>query len=97
MADDFTTGATSAAHSLRAYVMRNPYKSIDNMTADDFDNMFDGFVQENSEISATASFADAAGTGTLSFPGDIAAADSQTNADQADYPEKHLKKAKYGA
>ena len=89
MADDYTTGATSAVHSLRAYVMRNPYKSVEAMTADDFDAMFDLFVAENSEISSTASFEDAAGTGTLSFPGDIAAADSQTNANQATYPEKH--------
>jgi len=89
MADDFTTGATSAVHSLRAYILRNPYKSIGGMTNDDFDNMFDLFVAENSEISATPSFEDAAGTGTLSFPGDIAAADSQANANQAIYPEKH--------
>ncbi|RLC57146.1 MAG: hypothetical protein DRI30_04735 [Chloroflexi bacterium] len=60
------------------------------MTNDDFDNMFDLFVAENAEISATPSFEDAAGTGTLSFPGAIAAADSQSNADQATYPEKHL-------
>ena len=90
MADDFATGATSAAHSLRAYVVHNPYKSVEAMTLDDFDAMFDLFVAENSEISSTASFEDAAGTGTLSFPGDIAAADSQTNANQATYPEKHV-------
>jgi hypothetical protein len=59
------------------------------MTKDDFDNMFDLFVAENSEISATPTFEDAAGTGTLSFPGAIAAADSQANADQAIYPERH--------
>lgn len=88
MADNFTTGATSAAHSLRAYVMRNPLKTFGNMTADDFDNMFDLFVAENAEISSTPSFSDAS-SGTLSFPGDIAAADSQANADQAIYPEKH--------
>lgn len=90
MADDFTTGATSAVHSLRAYIMRNPYKSVEAMTSADFDAMFDLFVAENSEISATASFEDAAGTGTLSFPGDIDAADSQSSADQATYPEKHV-------
>ena len=90
MADDFATGATSAAHSLRAYVMRNPFKSMEAMTADDFDAMFDLFVAENSEISSTASFEDAAGTGTLSFPGGIEAADAQANADQATYPEKHV-------
>jgi len=89
MADDYTTGATAAVHALRAYVMRNPYKSMEAMTADDFDAMFDLFVAENSEISATATFEDAAGTGTLSFPGDIAAADAQANADQATYPERH--------
>lgn len=89
MADDFTTGATSAAHSLRAYITRNPFKTFGNMTKDDYDNMFDLFVAENSEISATPSFEDAAGTGTLSFPGAIAAADNQSNADQAIYPEKH--------
>jgi len=89
MADDYTSGATSAVHSLRAYVLRNPFKDMNVMTADDFDNMFDLFVAENSEISATASFLDAAGTGTLSFPGAIAAADSQANADQAIYPERH--------
>ncbi len=89
MADNFATGATSATHSLRAYVVRNRYKSLGNMTLDDFDNMFDLFVAENSEISSTPSFEDAAGTGTLSFPGGIAAADSQANADQADYPERH--------
>ena len=83
MADDFTTGATSATHSLRAYVTRNPFKGPGGMTKQDFDNMFDLFVAENSEISSTASFEDAAGTGTLSFPGAIAAADSQANADQA--------------
>jgi len=90
MADDFATGATSAAHSLYAYIKRNPYKSVEAMTADDLDAMFDLFVAENSEISATASFEDAAGTGTLSFPGAIAAADAQANADQATYPEKHV-------
>lgn len=89
MADDFTTGATSAVHSLRAYVTRNPFKSMESMNADDFDKMFDLFVAENSEISATASFEDAAGTGTLSFPGAIEAADNQANADQATYPESH--------
>ena len=89
MADDYTTGATAAAHSLRAYVVHNPFKSVEAMTADDFDAMFDLFVAENSEISSTATFEDAAGTGTLSFPGDIAAADSQTNVDQAIYPERH--------
>ena len=89
MADDFTTGATSATHSLRAYIVRNPFKSVGGMTLIDFDNMFDLFIAENAEISATPSFVDAAGTGTLSFPGDIAAADSQANADQANYPEKH--------
>lgn len=87
MADDFTTGATSAVHSLRAYIVRNPFKALGNMTLDDFDNMFDLFVAENSEISATPSFEDAAGTGSLSFPGDIDAADSQASADQATYPE----------
>jgi len=87
MADDFTTGATSAVHSLRAYITRNPFKALGGMTKDDFDNMFDLFVAENSEISATASFEDAAGTGTLSFPGGIAAADAQSSADQATYPE----------
>ena len=89
MADDFTTGATSGVHSLRAYVLRNRYKSTGGMTNDDFDNMFDLFVAENSEISATPSFEDAAGTGTLSFPGAITAADDQANADQAIYPERH--------
>ncbi len=88
MADDFTTGATSATHSLRAYVVRNRYKGLGGMTVDDFDNMFDLFVAENSEISSTPSFSDAS-SGTLSFPGGIAAADSQANADQADYPERH--------
>lgn len=88
MADDFTTGATSAVHSLRAYVMRNPFKSMESMNADDFDKMFDLFVAENAEISATPSFADAA-AGKLSFPGDIDAADSQASADQATYPESH--------
>lgn len=87
MADDYTSGATSAVHSLRAYVMRNRFRSMEAMTSQDFDAMFDLFVAENSEISATASFLDAAGTGTLSFPGAIAAADSQANADQATYPE----------
>ena len=90
MADDFATGATSAAHALRAYVVHNPYKSVEAMTLDDFDAMFDLFVAENGEISSTASFEDAAGTGTLSFPGAIEAADSQTNANQATYPEKHV-------
>jgi hypothetical protein len=89
MADDYTSGATSAVWALRAYVMRNPYKSLGGMTATDFDNMFNMFVAENAEISSTASYLDAAGTGTLSFPGGIAAADAQSNADQATYPEKH--------
>ena len=88
MADDFTTGATSATHSLRAYVVRNRYKALGNMTLDDFDNMFDLFVAENGEISSTPNFSDAS-SGTLSFPGGIAAADSQANADQATYPERH--------
>ncbi len=87
MADDYTSGATSAVHSLRAYVTRNRFRAMEAMTLQDFDAMFDLFVAENSEISATPSFLDAAGTGTLSFPGAIAAADSQANADQATYPE----------
>lgn len=88
MADDFATGVTSGVHSLRAYITRNPFKALGNMTKDDFDNMFDLFVAENSEISSTPDFSDAT-SGTLSFPGGIVAADSQSNADQADYPEKH--------
>ncbi len=87
MADDYTSGATSAVHSLRAYVTRNRFRSVEAMTFQDLDAMFDLFVAENSEISSTPSFLDAAGTGTLSFPGAIAAADSQANADQATYPE----------
>jgi hypothetical protein len=88
MADDFTTGVTSGVWSLRAYVLRNRYKSTGGMTNDDFDNMFDLFVAENSEISSTPSYADAS-SGTLSFPGAITAADDQANADQAIYPERH--------
>lgn len=87
MAEDFTTGATSAIHSFRAYVMQNPNKTFGGMTADDFDNMFDLFVAGNSEISSTASFEDDAGTGTLSFPGDITAADTAAATNQALYPE----------
>lgn len=87
MADDFTTGATSAVHSLRAYITRNRFRSMEAITLQDFDAMFNLFVAENSEISSTPSFEDAAGTGTLSFPGDIDAADSQASADQATYPE----------
>ena len=87
MADDFTTGATSAVHSFRAYVKYNPHKAVGGMTFQDLDNMFDMFVAENSEISATASFEDAAGTGTLSFPDSVTAADAQVNGDQARYPE----------
>jgi len=89
MTTTWNKGATSAIHSFRAYVMRNPLKTFGGMTADDFDAMFDLFVAENAEISSTASFLDEAETGTLSFPGAIAAADSQANADQANYPEKH--------
>lgn len=89
MTTTFNAGACSAVHSFRAYVMRNPYKSVEAMTADDFDAMFDLFVAENAEISSTASFLDEATTGTFSFPGAIAAADSQANADQAIYPERH--------
>lgn len=90
MANTYNFGATAAVHSLRAYILRNRFKSVTGMTADDFDNMFDLFVAENSEISSTANFQDSAETGTLSFPGGIAAADSQSNADQATYPETHV-------
>jgi len=89
MADDFTTGATSAAHSLRAYVKHNRFKPWGGMTFQDFDNMFDLFVAENAEISATPDFSDAA-AGTLSFPGAITAADTEAARDQANYPEKHV-------
>jgi len=89
MANTFNAGATSAAHSLRAYVTRNPYKPWGGMTFDDFDAMFDLFVAENAEISSTASYLDSAETGTLSFPGDITAADTEAARDQANYPEKH--------
>ena len=89
MTTTFNKGATSAIHSFRAYVMRNPFKTCGSMTKQDFDNMFDLFIAENAETSATASFLDEAETGTFSFPGAIAAADAQANADQATYPEKH--------
>lgn len=86
MADNFATGATSAVWSLRAYVLRNRYRSMESMTAQDFDAMFDLFVAENAEISSTPDYSDT-GAGTLSFPGGIDAADSQASADQATYPE----------
>ena len=89
MANTYNFGATAAVHSLRAYVKRNPYKGWGGMTFDDFDAMFDLFVAENAEISATANFQDSAETGTLSFPGAIAAADTEASRDQANYPEKH--------
>lgn len=89
MADTYNFGATAAAHSLRAYVKRNPYKPWGGMTFDDFDAMFDLFVAENAEISSTPNFQDQAETGTLSFPGAIAAADTEAARDQAIYPERH--------
>lgn len=89
MSTTWNFGATSAIHSFRAYVTRNPFKAFSGMTNDDFDAMFNLFVAENAEINATPYFLDEDTSGTLSFPGAIAAADSQANADRADYPEKH--------
>lgn len=89
MANTYNFGATAAVHSLRAYIRRNPHKTFGSMTFDDWDEMFDLFVAENSEISATANFQDSAETGTLSFPGAVAAADTVAATNQADYPESH--------
>lgn len=89
MSTTWNFGATSAIHSFRAYVMRNPFKAFSGMTNDDFDAMFNLFVAENAEINATPYFLDEDTSGTLSFPGDIDAADNQASADRANYPEKH--------
>ena len=76
------------------YAKHNPYKSMDNMTSDDFDAMVTGYALENStELSA----ADPGTYTDVEYPGAITADNATTTTDQVDYPEEHFKKAKYGA
>lgn len=85
-------------HAFVWYVKHNRYKSMDNMTEDDFDNMVEGYARENSaEItwpdsrSAGSTFTD------IDWPGAIIAKKDTLTTDQADYPEGHGKAAVYGA
>lgn len=83
------------------YVKNNRFKTVESMTEDDFDAMVEGFVRENA-----AEFPEATGKDTIAlnadytdiaWPGGIQAAKNRSSCDQADYPEGHFKKAKYGA
>ena len=83
------------------YVKNNRFKTVESMTEDDFDAMAEGFVRENAaefpeETGADTIAVDAAYT-DIAWPGGITAYRNRATCDQADYPEGHFKKAKYGA
>jgi len=77
--------ATATFNGFYEYVTRNPFKTFGGMTKDDFDNMADLYVAENSDgVTDRTTFTNA------EFPGTITAAATQAAADQATYPETHL-------
>jgi len=80
------------------YVKNNRFKTVESMTEDDFDAMAEGFARENStEITGAA---DGVTIGneysSIEWPGAISAYRNRATCDQADYPEGHFKKDKYG-
>jgi len=76
------------------YVKNNRFKTVEAMTEDDFDAMAAGYALENSDEITTPD----AGTYTdIEYPGAVTAAKTRAACDQADYPEGHFKKDKYGA
>ncbi len=81
------------------YVKNNRFKTVESMTEDDFDAMVEGFARENStEITSAADpIALDAAYPSIEWPGAITAYRDRATCDQADYPEGHFKKAKYGA
>jgi len=81
------------------YVKNNRFKTVEAMNEDDFDAMVEGFARENStEITAAAdTTALAAAYTSIEWPGAISAYRDRATCDQADYPEGHFKKDKYGA
>lgn len=83
------------------YVKNNPFKSVESMNEDDFDAMAEGFTRENAAEFPAATGADTIavdGTYTdIAWPGNIQAVRDEATCNQADYPEKHFKKAVYGA
>jgi len=81
------------------YVKNNRFKTVESMTEDDFDAMAEGFARENStEIDGGAADDTAidAAYPSIEWPGAITAYRNRATCDQADYPEGHFKKAKYG-
>ena len=80
------------------YVKNNRFKTVESMTEDDFDAMVEGFARENGEITVSAdAIALGAAYPSVEWPGAIAAYRNRATCDQADYPEGHFKKDKYGA
>jgi len=81
------------------YVKNNRFKTVESMTEEDFDNMVEGFARENSTelVAATDNTALNAAYTSIEWPGAISDYRNWATCDQADYPEGHFKKAKYGA
>lgn len=76
------------------YVRNNRFKTVESMTDDDFVAMAAGYARENS---TEITYPDAGTYTEIEYPGAISAAKTRLACDQADYPEGHFKKAKYGA
>ena len=85
--------------SLINYIKNNRFKTVESMTEEDLDEMVKGFCLENAAemITATDNTALDAAYTSIAWPGAISAYRDRATCDQADYPEGHFKKAKYGA
>ena len=94
-----TATTTVTFYAFVHYVKNNRFKTFESMNEDDFDALVEGFARENStEITAAADTTAIDGTYTdIEWPGAITAKRDRATCDQADYPEGHFKKAKYGA
>jgi len=60
--------ANQAMWGFRFWLKRNPYKSIEAMNSDDFDNMFNAFMAVNVTALATGTTTDPLTYGTLDYP-----------------------------
>ena len=60
--------ANQTIWGFRFYLLHNPYKSIEAMNADDFDNMFQAFMAVNVTDINTGTVADPLEYGTIEFP-----------------------------
>lgn len=94
-----TAGARITVWALVHYIKNNRFKTVEAMTEQDLDDMVAGFCLENSDemTNATDNTALAAAYTSIAWPGGITAYRNRATCDQADYPEGHFKKAKYGS